>query len=135
MRVLITGITGFTGRHLAEYALTQGAEVFGVALDKNFPPGVTGHQGDLTQPGVAETLVADVQPDHVFHLAALVPASGVQVAPEKLFVVNGWAPCEYWRPFEAMPLPPARSSSVPLRFTGRCPQNANPSPRMRRSTL
>ncbi len=89
MRVLITGITGFTGRHLAEYALTQGAEVFGVALDKNFPPGVTGHQGDLTQPGVAETLVADVQPDHVFHLAALVPASGVQVAPEKLFVVNG----------------------------------------------
>jgi GDP-4-dehydro-6-deoxy-D-mannose reductase len=88
MRVLITGVTGFTGSHLAEYARTQGAEVFGVALDENFPPGVTGHQGDLTRPGVAETLVADVQPDRVFHLAALVPGSGDQVEPERLFVVN-----------------------------------------------
>jgi GDP-4-dehydro-6-deoxy-D-mannose reductase len=88
MRVLITGVTGFTGRHLAEYALAQGAEVFGVALDKNFPPCVTGHQGDLTRPGVAETLVTDVCPDCVFHLAALVPASGVQVAPARLFTVN-----------------------------------------------
>ncbi len=88
MRVLITGVTGFTGRHLAEYALAQGAAVFGVALDTNFPPGVTGHQSDLTQPGVAETLVADVRPDRVSHLAALVPGSGVQVAPDKLFTVN-----------------------------------------------
>ena len=29
MRLLITGITGFVGSHMAEYALTQGAEVFG----------------------------------------------------------------------------------------------------------
>jgi len=29
MRVLITGITGFVGSHMAEYALAQGAEVFG----------------------------------------------------------------------------------------------------------
>ena len=88
MRVLITGVTGFTGSHLAEYALAQGAEVFGVSLDKNFPPGVTGHQGDLTQPGVAETLVTDVRPDRVFHLAALVPGSAVQIAPDRLFIVN-----------------------------------------------
>jgi nucleoside-diphosphate-sugar epimerase len=27
MRLLITGITGFAGSHLAEYALTQGADV------------------------------------------------------------------------------------------------------------
>ncbi|MBC8264035.1 MAG: GDP-mannose 4,6-dehydratase [Anaerolineales bacterium] len=89
MRVLITGVTGFTGRHLAEHALAQRAEVFGVALDKNFPPGVTGHQGDLTQPGVAEALVADVRPDRVFHLAALVPGSGVQMAADRLLIVNG----------------------------------------------
>ncbi len=88
MRVLITGVTGFTGRHLSECALAQKAEVFGVALDENFPPGVTGRRGDLTQPGVAETLVADVRPDRVFHLAALVPVSGVQVAPDRLFTVN-----------------------------------------------
>jgi nucleoside-diphosphate-sugar epimerase len=29
MRVLITGITGFVGSHMAEYALAKGAQVFG----------------------------------------------------------------------------------------------------------
>jgi len=29
MRVLITGITGFVGSHMAELALAKGAEVFG----------------------------------------------------------------------------------------------------------
>jgi GDP-4-dehydro-6-deoxy-D-mannose reductase len=88
MRILITGVTGFTGSHLSEYALTQGAEVFGISLDKSFPPDVVGRQGDLTQPGVAETLVTDVRPDRVFHLAAIVPGSGVEVAPDRLFTVN-----------------------------------------------
>jgi nucleoside-diphosphate-sugar epimerase len=31
MRLLITGITGFLGSHMAEYALAQGAQVFGSA--------------------------------------------------------------------------------------------------------
>jgi len=31
MRLLITGITGFVGSHMAEYALAQGAAVFGSA--------------------------------------------------------------------------------------------------------
>jgi len=31
MRLLITGITGFVGSHMAEYALAQGAQVFGSA--------------------------------------------------------------------------------------------------------
>jgi len=29
MQLLITGITGFVGSHMAEHALAQGAEVFG----------------------------------------------------------------------------------------------------------
>ena len=29
MKVLITGITGFVGSHLAEYVLSKGAEVYG----------------------------------------------------------------------------------------------------------
>jgi GDP-4-dehydro-6-deoxy-D-mannose reductase len=88
MRILITGASGFAGSHLAEYALSQGADVFGIALDKAFPGGVTGYQADLTQPRVAESLVKDVRPERVFHLAALVPSSGVQLAPDRLFTVN-----------------------------------------------
>jgi GDP-4-dehydro-6-deoxy-D-mannose reductase len=29
MRVLITGVTGFVGSHMAEFALAKGAEIFG----------------------------------------------------------------------------------------------------------
>jgi GDP-4-dehydro-6-deoxy-D-mannose reductase len=99
MRVLITGVTGFTGSHLAEYAQTAGAEVFGVSLDEDFPPGVTGHRCDVTHPGVIETLVADVRPDCVFHLAAIVPGSVAQVAPDRLFTVNVLGT---WRVLEAV---------------------------------
>jgi GDP-4-dehydro-6-deoxy-D-mannose reductase len=87
-RVLITGATGFAGRHLAQYALAQGAQVFGISLDSAFPPGVTGHQGDLVKPGVAESLMREARPERVFHLAALVPAEAAQIAPERLFTVN-----------------------------------------------
>jgi len=88
MRVLITGATGYTGRHLAEAALAHGAEVFGVALDGNFAPGVTGYLADLTLPGVADEVVGAVCPDRVYHLAGLVPSSTRHVAPEALLSVN-----------------------------------------------
>jgi GDP-4-dehydro-6-deoxy-D-mannose reductase len=88
MRILITGVTGFTGGHLAEYALAQGSEVFGISLDQRSMPGVIGLQGDLAEAGVAEALVADVCPDRVFHLAALVPGSAGQTAPDRFLLVN-----------------------------------------------
>jgi len=88
MRVLITGVTGFAGSHLAEYALSQGTEVFGIALHKTWPSDVTGYQADLTQPGVVESVVNRVRPDRVFHLAALVPGGSAKIATEKLITVN-----------------------------------------------
>jgi len=88
MRVLITGATGFSGSHLAEYALAQGAEVFGAAIGGSFTPGVKGRLVDLTQQDAADHLVAEVRPDRLFHLAALVPGSAAQVPPEKLLNVN-----------------------------------------------
>ena len=111
MRVLITGATGFTGSHLAEYALAQGTEVFGIALDDNFVPGMRGYQDDLTQPGAAEIVLAEVRPDRVYHLAALVPGSGVEITPDRLFAVNLLGT---WRVLEAVRLcaPNARTLVV-----------------------
>ena len=88
MRVLVTGATGFAGSHLVQYALAQGSEVFGVALHKPFPVGVTGHHIDVSQPGAVDSLMSRVRPDRVFHLAAVIPARGVQVAADRLLVVN-----------------------------------------------
>ena len=84
MRVLITGITGFAGSHLAEYALHQGAEVWGTVratsqLDRVAHLGERVHlvQCDLMEWEAVARVVKEVAPEWVFHLAAqtYVPAS------------------------------------------------------------
>jgi GDP-4-dehydro-6-deoxy-D-mannose reductase len=79
MRVLITGIAGFAGSHLAELALGEGAEVVGTVLpgapaDNLAGPGGAGSRVvtvpcDLTEPGAVGRVLAEIRPDRVFHLA------------------------------------------------------------------
>ena len=56
MRVLITGITGFAGSHLAELALQEGAEVFGTVF-RAPTESLSGVANNLVQ-----TVVAHVRP-------------------------------------------------------------------------
>jgi GDP-4-dehydro-6-deoxy-D-mannose reductase len=76
VKVLITGIAGFAGSHLAELALREGAEVVGTVL----PGAPTDNLGalrkdvatldsDLTEPGAAAAVLRTTRPDRVFHLA------------------------------------------------------------------
>ena len=88
MKVLITGITGFVGSHLAEYCLgLPDVEVFGTVLShhlgdelkriEQIKNRVKLLECDLTnRVGVARVL-EQVRPDKIFHLAAqaFVPAS------------------------------------------------------------
>ena len=60
-RVLITGATGFAGRHLVAACEAAGDDVIAA------PPS---SEADLRDPAVARALVADARPDVVFHLAA-----------------------------------------------------------------
>lgn len=77
MRLLITGITGFVGSHMAEYALAQGAEVFGSARWRSRTENIE-HLKDKIQlvecdlRDVASTrrLLETTSPTHVVHLAA-----------------------------------------------------------------
>ena len=77
MRLLITGITGFVGSHMAEYALTQGAEVFGSARWRSRTENIEHLRGkvrliecDLRDVASARGLLEAVAPTHVIHLAA-----------------------------------------------------------------
>ena len=76
MKVLITGIAGFAGSHLAELARREGTEVVGTVL----PGAATDNLAavgkdvvtvpcDLTEPGAAARVLAATRPDRVFHLA------------------------------------------------------------------
>jgi GDP-4-dehydro-6-deoxy-D-mannose reductase len=76
--VLITGVAGFAGSHLAELALDEGAEVCGTILPgariDNLPAlggRVRTVPCDLTEPGAAARVLAELAPDRVFHLAGV----------------------------------------------------------------
>jgi GDP-4-dehydro-6-deoxy-D-mannose reductase len=77
MRVLITGITGFVGSHLAEWTLAQGAEVIGSVRWRSNTEHIE-HvrdrlsliQCELRDLSSARTLIEQSRPDYVVHLAA-----------------------------------------------------------------
>src|SRR5258708_36066220 len=76
MRLLITGITGFVGSHMAEYALAQGAEVFGSARWRSRTENIDHLRGkiqlaarDLRDIASVRRLLPTARPTHVIHLA------------------------------------------------------------------
>ncbi|MFZ5366041.1 MAG: GDP-mannose 4,6-dehydratase [Patescibacteria group bacterium] len=83
-RALITGITGFAGSHMAEFLLKEGIEVYGICRWRSNRENIS-HLGeklklieaDILDAHSLESLMFEVRPDLVFHLAAqsFVPAS------------------------------------------------------------
>lgn len=76
MRVLVTGISGFAGSHLAELALDQHAELHGTVLSRASAPALGQrlerahvHRLDLTDLVATRDLLSHVAPDWIFHLA------------------------------------------------------------------
>lgn len=73
MRILITGATGFAGRHLTAYLSTtlSEAELHGTSLTRvEHPAPIQIHQIDLKDPSAVYDLLNTVMPDHIYHLAA-----------------------------------------------------------------
>ena len=77
MRVLITGITGFVGSHMAEYALAKGAQVFGSTRWRSKTENiehlrskVTFIESDLRDLSSVRVLLETSVPDYIVHLAA-----------------------------------------------------------------
>ncbi len=98
MRILITGITGFVGSHLAELALERGAEVFGTyrwrsRLDniQHLLTQIRLIECDLRDAISVRNAVKEAKPDWIFHLAAqsFVPASWT--APAEVTVCSSFA--------------------------------------------
>lgn len=70
-RVLVTGATGFVGRHLLPTLVDRGWEVHAVCLHSAAVPraGVVWHQCNVLERGQAEALFATVRASHWLHLA------------------------------------------------------------------
>ncbi len=96
MKLLITGITGFVGSHLAEYLLGLGKdEVFGIYRWRSrmeniahLLPKLSLLECDLRDPVAVREVIRKIRPDGIFHLAAqsYVPMSWV--APHETLMTN-----------------------------------------------
>lgn len=75
MRVLITGMNGFAGSHLADFLLTlPDTEIFGAGVGgqenlAHLAGRPTFNEVDLTKLDAAESLLAQTQPNRIYHLA------------------------------------------------------------------
>lgn len=74
-RALITGISGFVGRHLREELLRVGWDVYGFDIRA---AGENVFIGDLSDRALLSQVMLDCQPDAVFHLAGIIKSQDPQ---------------------------------------------------------
>jgi GDP-4-dehydro-6-deoxy-D-mannose reductase len=97
MRVLITGITGFAGSHLADYILENqpGVEIYGIVRWRSRMENIVHiqdkirlFQADLKDIVSLKKGLEEIKPDRIFHLAAqsFVPTSWL--CPAETFAIN-----------------------------------------------
>lgn len=97
MNVLITGITGFAGSHLAEYILINipNSIVFGTKRVESHTENIEEIKDaihivecDLIDPENVESMLKKIQPDYIFHLAAQSFVADSWVDPQKTIANN-----------------------------------------------
>lgn len=83
MRVLITGIEGFTGNYLEKYLLSKNFDVYGTTIESPTKP--THFKCDITKIDEVQVVLSRLIPDFIINLAAI---SFVAANPMKMYEVN-----------------------------------------------
>jgi GDP-4-dehydro-6-deoxy-D-mannose reductase len=89
--VLVTGVSGFVGPHLARALVASGARVVGLGVEPAPPAGIPlegWHVADLREPAAVARAVALAQPDAVVHLAGQSSAARSFEDPAATFEAN-----------------------------------------------
>ena len=82
-RVLVTGATGFIGRHIPALLQARGYQTHITARNVlPAPPGITAHGVDLLRGNDAQLLIRDIRPDIIIHTAWYVAHGRFWTAPE-----------------------------------------------------
>lgn len=94
MNILITGVTGLIGSHMAKYAIAKGHNVWGLRRFRSDNKNIEGIKnlkiinGEITDPVSVERAIRISKPDIIFHLAGQSYPSESWDAPEHTINVN-----------------------------------------------
>lgn len=92
--VLITGINGFVGSHLADLLVSEGYQVSGIALTRNLrhlshvEQRISIAYGDVRNAKEVENVLAEVKPDYIYHLAGSSFVPDAEADPRSVYNVN-----------------------------------------------
>jgi GDP-4-dehydro-6-deoxy-D-mannose reductase len=113
MRVLVTGITGFVGSHMAEHALAQGARVFGSSRWRSQTENIehlreriTLVECDLRDPSSVRALIEEADPACIVHLAAQSFVGASWQAPAETLTTNILSQVNLLEAIRVLKLPP-----------------------------
>jgi GDP-4-dehydro-6-deoxy-D-mannose reductase len=95
VRALVTGAAGFAGRHLVAALEAAGHETWSSDLGGPARVGAGAGAGgarrrplDVTDAAACRTLIGELAPDWVFHLAGIAHVRTAEAAPERTLAVN-----------------------------------------------
>lgn len=93
-KVLITGINGFVGSHLADLLVSEGYPVSGIALTRDLTHLLQVEQkvsvayGDVRSRKDVENILDQVKPDRIYHLAGSSFVPDAEADPRLVYEVN-----------------------------------------------
>ena len=116
MKVLITGITGMAGSHLAEYLLDQGAwEIHGALRWRSnkeniasFERDIHLHECELRDPYAVFRLLQEIRPQRIYHLASQSNVAASWNSPRETLVNNITAQLNIFEAVRELDLPDTR---------------------------
>lgn len=80
-RVLVTGGTGFIGQRVLLGGIKAGIQMYNLAVSGQAPSGVTSYQTDLRRHDLIRSIIQEIHPEAIIHLAA----GGVAYGTENMF--------------------------------------------------
>jgi GDP-4-dehydro-6-deoxy-D-mannose reductase len=108
LRILITGGTGFVGTHLIRFLKSRDVEISVLASGKRFvgEPGVRYYEVDIRDAKRVRSVVGEVNPDEIYHLAGITAIDVSWKYPRLTYEVNVFGAQNLFDAAMSLPAPP-----------------------------